>query len=353
MIMWNGFWSELAGLAAFAVLAGVLVRPLHRSREQVMVVAAALVTICFTYFLILPVAAVLVVAWLIWYRRRLRPLRRYTVLVLLGATLPGSVMVVVPLLAVDLRTRVLSAGAVYPVDMRALATFGLLALCGIALVARRRSPAWWMTALLPVVACGLVAALVQYQMMGVGMPRYYGYKALHLTMIVFVIGLGPLARLVPRRGARQVIAPLLALTALVSLGPAGQFGLGRQYLNRTLAWEWVGRAALQVATTVPAQPGTVTVIWGGRRRSYAAQTSQWADVMWRTGAVSWRGHMWAATQPQRGLPPEEVRAFVERMAVRYRVRFVTDDVSLLATLYELRWQRPDLPLDIVDVPLPP
>jgi hypothetical protein len=353
MIMWNGFWSELGGLAAFAVLVGVLVRPLHRTREQVMVVAAALVAICFTYFLLLPAAVVLVGAWLLWYRRRLRPLRAYTMVVLSVAAAAGSVMVVVPLVAVDLRTRMLSGGAVYPVDLPLLAALGLLALGGVAVAARRRSAAWRMTALLPVAACGLVAAIMAYQMVGVGMPRYYGYKALHLLMVVFVIGLAPLARLVPRRGPRQVMAPLLALAALVSLGPLGQFGVGRLYLDRTLAWEWVGRAALQVAATVPARAGTVTVIWGGRRRSYAAQTSQWADVMWRTGAVSWRGHMWVAGQPQRALPSDEVVTFVEMTSVHYRVRFVTDDPTLLAVLRVLREQRPDLPLEIVDVPLPP
>jgi hypothetical protein len=236
--------------------------------------------------------------------------------------------------------------------MRALATFGLLAAAGIA-VARRRSPAWRMTALLPVAALALVAALVGYQMMGVGMPRYYGYKALHLTMIVFLVGLGPLARLVPRRRAGAVLAPVLALAALVSAGPLGHVGLGREYLNRSLAWEWVGRAALRVAGTVPAQPDTVTVIWGGRKRSFAAQTSQWADVMWRTGSVSWRGHMWVAREPREALPTNDVATFVVAMSMRFRVRFVTDDPGLLADLRGLREQRPDLRLDIVDVPLPP
>jgi hypothetical protein len=97
----------------------------------------------------------------------------------------------------------------------------------------------------------------------------------------------------------------------------------------------------------------VTVIWGGRKRSFAAQTSQWADVMWRTGGVSWRGHMWVVREPRQALPSEDVATFVENMSARFRVRFVTDDPTLLAVLYTLRVQRPDLPLDIVDVPLPP
>ncbi|HKT01790.1 MAG TPA: hypothetical protein VJT31_19870, partial [Rugosimonospora sp.] len=350
MIMWNGFWPELLGLSEFALLAGVLVRPLHRAREQATVVAACLVAICFTYFLVLPVAAVLTGAWLLWYRRRVR---RYTLGVLLGAALAGSVMIGISLAAYGPGQRLLETGSLYPIDMRILATFGLLAAGGIGLSLRRRSAAWRMTVLLPLTAGGLVLAVSGYQLLTAGTTLYYAYKAEHLAMVVFVVGLGPLARLVPvPRGRAAVLAPVLALAALVSLGPAGHFGLGRLYLDGTLSWGWVGRAALQVATRVPAAPGTVTVVWGGRPREYAAQTTQWTNVLWRTEAVAWRGHMWVSGEPLTGtLAAGDIVDFV-RDSAPYRVRFVTDNPRLLATLGELRRERPDLPLDVVDLPLP-
>ncbi|MBO0871579.1 MAG: hypothetical protein J2P15_23755, partial [Micromonosporaceae bacterium] len=154
-----------------------------------------------------------------------------------------------------------------------------------------------------------------------------------------------------RRG--RMVAAALALT-LAAVAASGPFvpSFGRSYLQRELAWFWVGRAAVRVAERVPAEADTITVIWGNRPYAYGAQTSQWANVLWRTNGVSWRGQLWIAYEPVQGvLPVADIEKFV-RQSAPYRVRFVTDDARLTASIQQLRGLHPELPIEVVHIPLP-
>jgi hypothetical protein len=363
LMMWMGYWPEIAGLAQFAVLVAVLARPLSRIREQVMVVAALLVSICFTYYLMLPVAAVLTVLWLLWHRRTVLGARWYTLAVLIVAAGFAAVMPVESLTAVSASDRLLTGGSIPVPEARMLTTFGLLAAAGYALTWSRRSPAWWLGMLAVPFSLGLVGAIGLYQEHGQGQVGYYYYKAVHVALLAFLLGLAPLSRLispyltrtgrVPARKRARMVAASLALT-LAAIAASAPFvpSFGRSYLERELAWDWVGKAAVRVVEQVPAQPDTVTVIWGGRPYAYGAQTSHWANVLWRTNGVSWRGQLWVAYQPTTGaLPVAEIEKFV-RQSAPYRVRFVTDNQALVASIQALRGQHPELPLEVVDIPLP-
>ncbi|MBO0871277.1 MAG: hypothetical protein J2P15_22210, partial [Micromonosporaceae bacterium] len=207
LMMWMGYWPEIAALAEFAVLVAVLARPLSRVREQVMVVAALLASICFTYYLMLPVAAVLTLVWLLWHRRAVLKARWYTLAVLVVGTGFAAVMPVVSLTAVSASDRLLTGGSIPVPQARMLTTFALLAVAGYALTWSRRSPAWWLGMLPVPLSVGLVGLVGLYQVHGQGQVGYYYYKAVHVALLAFLLGLAPLSRLVSPYLARAARIP--------------------------------------------------------------------------------------------------------------------------------------------------
>src|SRR5256886_14774939 len=117
-LLWLGYWPEVAAIGEFALLVAVLVRPLPRIREQVLLLVALVVAICFTYFLMLPTVAVGLAGWLWVYRRRLRGHWRFTIVSrLLGAGL-ASIMGYVNALAPPLAEHVAQGGTILHPDKR-------------------------------------------------------------------------------------------------------------------------------------------------------------------------------------------------------------------------------------------
>src|SRR6266511_3291965 len=76
-----GFVSQIAAMALLASLIAVLGLPLRDLREQVLLVTALVVALSMTYYLFLLSAGVVVVIWVIRYRHRLAPARRWLAMV--------------------------------------------------------------------------------------------------------------------------------------------------------------------------------------------------------------------------------------------------------------------------------
>jgi hypothetical protein len=153
------------------------------------------------------------------------------------------------------------------------------------------------------------------------------------------------------RSAAALAALVLAGAPLAYLGPLGAPSLGRSYVDGTLGWDWVGRSAVRVAQAVPRRPDAVTIVWGAKPDEYAAQTTQWANVLQRTAGASAGGQNWVAFQPYGG--PLAEQAVVAMVAGAGRpVRFVTNDSRLVATIAQIHQDRPDLRVEVVVMDLP-
>ena len=133
-ILWTGFWPEIAALGEFAVLLALLARPLHRTGEQLVVVAALLVAICFTYFLMLPIAVMAIGMWVLWFRRRLLKRRLLVAIVAIITAACAIVMPAVNLTSFDAGSHLTVGGSILQHSNRILAGFTAVMLVGLASV---------------------------------------------------------------------------------------------------------------------------------------------------------------------------------------------------------------------------
>jgi len=224
----GGFPNELAGLAGFVVLIGLVARPLHRTPDQLMAVACALVTIGFTYYLFLPSAGLLALAWL--WRCRTRVVRHRLVLLLSIAVAGAACVPVVVNLGSNVGTKVLLPGAVPATDRHVLLALLLAVAAGLLTRRALRSWAWRTVVIATAVSVLLTAVVGAYQLATVGRTLYYYERALHLVMVSVMVGIAATTRLAPRvslppgsgwRRRAQTLAPLVALT----LAPFALFGI--------------------------------------------------------------------------------------------------------------------------------
>ncbi len=370
MIMWLGALAEMLGLAELAVLIAVCARPLPRTREQVVVLAALLVAISATYFLLLPIALLLATLWCLRYRRRLARVRGLFGVVCVAA---APVAVLMPWISVrftPVGERLLEGGGIIVPNGQVALIFALLAVAGFCWRGRWRSSRW--RAAPPALALTgvLLAAIGVHQRRSGVAPSYYYFKAEHVVAVVAIVGLGLAARILTRpvRAARPVSGGRrvadragalaasvgLAATAVLAFAPTRPGGnvtsYTYAYLRRQLAQEWVGQTVYRVVTAVPARSDTVTVVWADR--GLPTQTTQWVNILGRTTAVTTAGYVWVWREPATGLARADIEKFADHLAP-VRLRLVTDNAALLAEVRAIQADRPQLGIEAVDLPLPP
>ncbi|MGK4581216.1 hypothetical protein [Kitasatospora sp. HPMI-4] len=193
-----GFESEIFGLALFALLTALVLRPLARPGEQLLLLGALTVGVSFSYYLLLAAAVPLLLIWAVVHRRRLRPAPRAA---LAAAVLTGAAAAL-PVLAnwrqANSPTVLAMPGGVLPVVRHLLLPLLALTVLGLLTAAARRN-AVRRAALGAVLAvAGLVVALRQYQLASTGHTEYYYEKLLHQLVVVGLIALG--AAVVPLFG---------------------------------------------------------------------------------------------------------------------------------------------------------
>ncbi|OLB80134.1 MAG: hypothetical protein AUI14_07920 [Actinobacteria bacterium 13_2_20CM_2_71_6] len=359
-LLWSGYWPEIAGLAEFAILIAVLARPLHRVREQVVLVTALIVAICWTYFLMLPIIGVAILVWLVQYRRRLRGHRRLVAVAAVVGAVAGSIMIYVNFVGWPAADHLATVGgSILHPDMRTL-----LCITGVvfaaATAAAWRQPAWRAYTVMVLTTGAFVVFVAVYLKIKIHALDYFYYKATHVAMIVAVVGMGslaPLLRTVIRRSApgrptpRRILAwsrtaiPALALSvaAVAALGPFLSPTFARTYEDGHLAWPWPAQAALRTVAVIPPRTGELTLVWAGR--GIPAHATHWTEVLLRDHGHGWRAQMWTGSHLS-------LEWLFDHSP--YRVRVVTDNPKIISEVQDLLARRPDLreKVEIVVIPLP-
>ncbi|MEU4334853.1 hypothetical protein AB0F59_09530 [Micromonospora lupini] len=278
-----GYPSEVLGLALAVALTALVVRPLAGNREQIVLLAALLIGIGFTYYLFLPPAGLLVLGWLVAHRRELSQARRTLLTVGLVTALLAPLPLLVGVLG-DSQTEALDAKAGPELAEAWRALLGLTPIVLIALViqARRADRAWRRHLAAVLVAVGFALAIALANILVGVQPAYYFMKGTHLATGLLIVGTAALVRLLPvpsdadrrdriRAAAPPVLAAALAVLTVVTLcGLTGWRGSLLVVDKQSWTQLWVrhsvdrpSRVAQVCAAAYrrhPAQQGTVTVV---------------------------------------------------------------------------------------------
>jgi hypothetical protein len=280
----SGYPSEILGLTLVAMLVAVLARPVPGIRTQLLVIAALLVAIGFSYYLYLPGAALGAVLWLINRRRRLRGHALFTTVT---AVLTAGLALVAPVLGtvVGKAANALAATASVRTSRDVLLALGLALLAGLVTRSGRRLRLWRRYGLAVGSALAFSVVLGGYQVITRGTTGYYFEKSLHAVEICLLAGVGALAPLVPaparpRAGllARQRLganlpALLLAGAMVAALGvvdadspfrpilPGGGANWGRTWASGGISAFDAGRAVATIYFDHPARPGEITLVF--------------------------------------------------------------------------------------------
>ncbi|WP_441245743.1 hypothetical protein [Kitasatospora sp. McL0602] len=305
-LLLTGFESELFGLALFALLAALVVRPLGRPGEQAVLLGALTTGISFAYYLLLAAALPLLLVWALAHRRRL-PRWPWLLLAVVGTAAAAALPVLANWKQAGSADVLVMAGGVMAVSRHLL--LPLLALAALGLLtraARRNAPR--RAALGALAVTGAVAfALMRYQLATAGHVSYYYEKLLHPLVVVVVLALG--AALVPAVGRRRGGPPwAVAVTAVV----LGALVLNSQPDHPGTQTGWAGSsgaAYLHGDRAAPASAALVTAIDATRPvpdpraavllvEPHAGEDprfregSLWLGVLARDNGLSWRAWIW-------------------------------------------------------------
>ena len=264
----HGYPQELPALALVAVLVAVVCRPLPRTGEQVVLVGALLAGISFTYYLFLPVAAVLALAWLVAFRRRVLARWRLALVVAVCSAAGAAVIPGLNWKYANPSEVLLQHGQVAPVGRISLAVLVLAAAGGLLAFAVRGLPA----GVIGLVGLGAMVAMVlgvqRYQQAHAG-ADYFMFKLEHQLLVIGTVLVGAAVALLPAgvviRGRIVAAATLAAL----SLAPMAAFAgsakgftsPGWAYLQgRTSERPSAGQYAFAAYAKYPRPDGTTTVL---------------------------------------------------------------------------------------------
>ncbi len=233
----RGYPSEILGLTLLAVLFTLLARPIARTRELIVMVAALLVGIAFTYFFLMPIAMASSLLALIVYRRRV--LRSWpTVLISIVIAAPLALVPYLMMYANANPIEDLSPdGGVVPLSRNLVVAVTVLICAGLLLV--WRSITWRMVVANLVITAAFALAIGTYQIIVLGELAYYFEKAVHAVFVACLVGLGACALLIPQRphlqegGTRGPLGALVGTTrrrsalvaTLLCLTPLAMFGV--------------------------------------------------------------------------------------------------------------------------------
>jgi hypothetical protein len=365
-MFWRGFVPEVAGATFLLVLVGALIRPLPNTTQQFLLVGTTVVGVAFTYYFLLPLAAVLVLLWAVVARRRLR--RGWRTGVAVAAV--GAVVIAVPELygkpqgALDM---LVSGYAIDVVPLSPVVALG--AVSGALVLLRFRGwltpPSTLLAAAAMMAAAAMAAGIAAFQIARIGRTLYFFDKTLHIVIILFLVGLGAAAPLLerilrPGEPARSRLGALrrplagtaLSLAVLASFGvigtrlpvqpPSAGGNWGRAYRAGLLSSTPAARWALTVAKQVP-NPQRKTVLLAIADADVSYTGSLFVAVLERDYGLTWPGYQWLAGSKKR---PEDFEQML--LSSRDHFQIVIDSAELRITLGQFSAQHPELSLDIID-----
>lgn len=285
-----GYPSETFGLSLATILVALVVRPLPRLREQLVLVGALLIGIGFSYYLFLFPTGAMVLCWLIADRRRLRTRPRTVAVVGVLTAALAPLIALIGLLFAGQSEALAALGGTPPVETyNTVLGLGALVLAAVLVRTNLAESTWRRYLVVLAVAVLFSASMAAVNLANGAEPAYYFGKTAHLVIVVLMIGAAALARLLPvppaastdREPIRRPItgaipavatATLVTLAVLVGTGVVGWTGgfFHRNGENSTWARDWTGRDLRDLSRPAsvtnsayrayPAIPGSVTLV---------------------------------------------------------------------------------------------
>lgn len=217
-LFWQGYDSEIIGLALLAVTFALLLRPPPSAYEWITTVtllAAATVITYNLFALFLPAAAV---AAVIAYRKRLAPIWKYTVAAIIVAGAAASFVFWQQLLVGLGPSHTNEIGGIVPFDRGVVAALGLVVIAAMLSRTGRRVAVWPIAAVTVIIGLGIVLAFAVQQLATFGETRYYLEKLIHVVYVLALVGVGAVTLfLKPWRklGSKRIEEGVPALATLV------------------------------------------------------------------------------------------------------------------------------------------
>ncbi|WP_424640005.1 hypothetical protein [Embleya sp. AB8] len=364
----RGFPSEFVGLGLLALLVAITARPLSRLREQMCLAAALTTALSFTYYLFLPLAGVLLLVWAIGNRKPLLAQPFWTFATVL-VTAVGALYLPIVNRSAAKSDALNAGGGISPTNRHLLVLLVFLVVLGLCSRSAWRHPVRRMAILWMAGASGIVALMFLYQSAIMGETSYYYEKLLHQLFVVGLVCLGGTWFVAPRwrpghfAGRTHRAAPFtrpipalvvaLSLVAAIALNANPDRDVWRKP-PRDLSWG-VGyftkkmdhpRLAQLVLKTIQAQPnpqGHATIVQMKNDWQANYYGTLWVDVLSRNLGTAWQAKPTYGTQET----PEQLTRRIVVKFPRLPIRVVTDDPEILATVQNLRRDRPDLRLDVL------
>jgi hypothetical protein len=285
-----GYPSETFGLSLAAILVALIARPLHRLREQLILVGALLIGIGFSYYLFLFPTGAMVLCWLLADRRRLRTRPGTVAIVAVLTAVLAPLTALLGVLVAGQSEALAAPGGTPPVETyNTLLGLGALIVAATLVRTNLTEPTWRRYLVVLAVAALFAASMAAVNLANGTQPAYYFGKTAHLVIIVLMIGAAAPARLLPvppapsaetepRRRPITGALPAVATAALVTLAILAGTGLigwtggffHRNGGNGTWAKDWADRDVRAISRPAsvtntayrnyPAIPGTVTLV---------------------------------------------------------------------------------------------
>ncbi|MDG6104588.1 hypothetical protein Daura_08435 [Dactylosporangium aurantiacum] len=336
-----GYPSQVLGLAEAVMLLSVLVRPVPRPRQQLLLVAALLAAVGFTYYLYLPPVGLAAILWLMRQRRRHRA-RRVPALAL-AIAVTSAVPLAIGVLVAGQAGALLSVGSL-KVGREGLAVLVCLVASGMLTRRGRRSGIWRSYALVFVPVAGFAIGMLAVQRLFGSGSGYYANKALFLVLALLLAGTGALALHLPRRpvphAQLRAASVLMAIVALIG-GERASDGPAR--IEASTSW-LAGAGADQRAyarAALALRPGRPTVVIGDDPGYDSYRLTLFISTLQRTS-----GPMAGATYHVGPInSPARLDAVVTRMPGPMRLLVLSEDARVRAEA--LRDRHPAASIEIV------
>ncbi|GII24761.1 hypothetical protein [Planosporangium mesophilum] len=349
-----GFAPQVVGMTYLVFIMVLAARPLPSTRQQIVALSAAVLGVAFTYYLLLPLAAVPLLLYGWTYRRRL--LRHWPVLLTAGVVTVAVAPIPRMKNASDhswallvqqfgIRTVPLGHAAVL------LALFVLALAC-----ARRWSPMLRSVTASVATVVGATAALAAVQLYLIGTLAYFFDKMMYCVIVTALVAAGAATPLLGRLklgvdGRRRMaviatacVAAVAAVTGGLEVRPGvatANSGWVNDYLRRNPAGVVAAHLAYRVHRYTPNDDRALIV---HTRHRVDTITMQLLCSLRRDRTTDWFTFIWLRYNRT---PDEYVESIVaSRNDRQYRV--VTDDDAILDRMRRLAAERPDLRLDVVD-----